>query len=99
MVKTKKNYFRLNAINSRDKKDYSLSTKDSPLLLQKLRQSEVPKHIFSRNLAKKAPLICIYSYVYIVMCISMYIFMFILLTGYLIQKNSMFILQYFQVLA
>ena len=33
------------------------------------------------------------------MCIPMYIFMFILLTGYLIQKNSMFILQYFQVLA
>jgi len=28
----------------------------------------------------------------------MYIFMFILLTGYLIQKNSMFMLQYFQVL-
>ena len=33
------------------------------------------------------------------MFIPMYIFMFILLTGFLIQKNSMFILQYFQVLA
>lgn len=55
--------------------------------------------IFFQEIAQRKLLSYVYRVMFIVIFIPMYIFMFNLLTGFLIQKNSMFIFQYFQVLA